>query len=93
MYSYAFLKLNLTIAQFHSRSLYNKINRLHEKCLRIICNDKHSNFDNFDKDISVSIHCYNIHALAIELHIVANNMSPEIMSKVFKVRDTPCYNL
>ena len=30
---------------FHSRSLNNKINRLHERCLRIIYNDKHSNFD------------------------------------------------
>ena len=30
---------------FHSCSLSNKINRLHERCLRIIYNDKHSNFD------------------------------------------------
>ena len=30
---------------FHSRALQNKINRLHEICLRIIYNDKLSNFE------------------------------------------------
>ena len=29
---------------FHSRSLNNKMNQLHECCLRIIYNDKHLNF-------------------------------------------------
>ena len=29
------------VCMFHSRSLNNKINRLHERCQRIIYNDKH----------------------------------------------------
>ena len=29
----------------HSRKLYHKINRLHEKCLRIIYNDKTSSYE------------------------------------------------
>ena len=33
------------IWMFHSRSLNNKINKLHERCLKIIYNDKKSNFD------------------------------------------------
>ena len=54
---------------FHSRFLNNKINRLHERCLRIIYNDKHSNFDVLlEKDNSVSIHHNNIHSLAIEMY-------------------------
>ena len=32
---------------FHFRSLNNKINRLNERCLRIIYNDKLSSFNNF----------------------------------------------
>ena len=37
---------------FHSRTLNNKINRLHERCLRIIYNDKLSNFEELlHKDI------------------------------------------
>ena len=57
-------------------------------------NIKHSNFKELlNKDNSVSIHYINVHALATELYKIANDMSPKIMSEVFKLRDTPCYNL
>ena len=36
--------------------------------------------------------CDNIHAFAVDLYKVANDMSLEIISEVFKLRDTPCYN-
>ena len=79
---------------FHSRSLNDKFNRLHERCLRIICNVKHSNFEELlNKHNFVSMHYSNVHALAIELYKIANDMSPKIISEVFKLRDTPCYNL
>ena len=82
------------IWMFHSRSLNTKINRLHKRCLRIICNDKYSYFVKLlNKDNSVPIHYNNIHALVIELHKIANAMSPKVMSEVFKLRDIPCYNL
>ena len=71
------------IWMFHSRCLNNKINRLHERCLRMIYNDKISNFEELlNKDNSVSIHHNNIHALAIEMYKVANDMSPDIMNEV-----------
>ena len=51
---------------FHSRSLNNKINRLQERCLRIIYNDKRSTFEELlTKDKSVSVHHNNIYSLAI----------------------------
>ena len=82
------------IWMFHSRCLNNKINRLHERCLRMIYNDKISNFEELlNKDNSVSIHHNNIHALAIEMYKVANDMSPDIMNEVFKLRNTLHYNL
>ena len=82
------------IWMFHSRCLNNKINRLHERCLRMIYNDKISNFEELlNKDNSVSIHHNNIHALAIEMYKVANDMSSDIMNGVFKLRNTPHYNL
>ena len=79
------------IWMFHSRCLNNKINRLHERCLRMIYNDKISNFEELlNKDNSVSIHHNNIHALAIEMYKVANDMSsPDIMNEVFKLKNTP----
>ena len=79
---------------FHSRSLNNKISRLHERCLRIIYNDKHSNFDVLlEKDNSVSIHHNNIHSLAIEMYKAANGVSPQIMKDVFQIRNISHYNL
>ena len=42
---------------FHSRENNRKINRLHERCLRTIYNDKQSSFNELlEKDGSVSIH-------------------------------------
>ena len=70
---------------FHSRTLNNKINRLHERCLRIIYNDKLSNFEELlHKDNSDTIDHNNIHAVAIEMYKVVNGTSPEIMNEVFK---------
>ena len=54
------------IWMFHRRCLNNKINRLRERCPRMIYNDKISNFEKLlNKYDSVSIHHNNIHALAI----------------------------
>ena len=80
------------IWMFHSRSLNSKINRLHERCLKIIYNDKHSNFEELaNKDNPVSIYYNNAHA--IKLYKIANDISPKEMTEVFKLRDTLCYNL
>ena len=56
----------------------------------MIYNDKISNFEELlNKDNSVSIHHNNIHALAIEMYKVADDMSPDIMNEVFKLRNSP----
>ena len=81
------------IWMFHSRTLNNKINRLHERCLRVIYNDKLSNFEELlQKDHSVSIHHNNAHVLAIEMYKAVNGISPEIMNEVFKKRTIPIIN-
>ena len=38
-------------------------------------------------------HIKNIHALAIEMYKAANDMPPDIINEVFKLRNTPHYNL
>ena len=56
---------------FHGRTLNNKINRIHERALRIIYNDKSSSFQNLlEKDNSVTIHHTNIKILATETQIL-----------------------
>ena len=78
----------------HSRTNNNKINRLHERCLRLINNDKQSSFDELlQKDDSVSIHMRNIQILATEMYKLINNLSSPTMNRVFKLNSDSRYNL
>ena len=68
------------ILMFHLRTLNNKINRLHEKALRIVYRGYKSKFDELlGKDSSLSIHHRNIQTLAIEILKFLNELSPQIM--------------
>ena len=68
---------------FHGRSIINnKINCLHEKVLRIVCNDFKSSFQNLlEKGGTVSIHVKNLQKLAIEMF--KKNISVPLMSELF----------
>ena len=82
------------IWMFHSRNLINKINRLHERCLWVINNDKTSSFEQLlENDNSVSVHHRNIQTLATEMYKVTNGLSPEIMNEIFQIREESRYNL
>ena len=81
------------IWMFHSRSLNSKINNLHERCLRVIYNDKKSTFKELlCLDNSVTIHERNLQRLAIELYKVHNNIAADIVSEIFPVRHETFYN-
>ena len=70
----------LLVWMCHSRLINNKINRLHETCLRIIYSDKSSTFEELlEKDGSVTVHIRNIQKLAIEMFKVFKNLSPPII--------------
>ena len=78
----------------HSRTNKRKIDRLHERCLRIIYNDKQSSFKELlEKDSSVSIHERNVQILATEMYKVSNNFSPPHMNGIIEVRNKHPYNL
>ena len=53
---------------FHSRTINNKINRLHERAPRLVYSDYNSNFDELlKKNESCSIHDRNVQTLAIKI--------------------------
>ena len=64
------------------------VNRLHERCLRIVYGDTRSSFEDLlDKDKSVSIHLKNLQTLALEMFKVAKNLSAPIKSEIFEKRN------
>ena len=78
----------------YSHENNNKINRLHERCLRVIYNDKRSSFHALlERDGTVSIHKRNIKILATEMFKVSKNLVPPQMHEIFKLKDQPQYNL
>ena len=78
---------------FHSRTLNNRINKLHEKALRLVYNDPTLPFEDLlTIDKSFTIHHRNLQKLATEMFKVKNNLSPVFMKNVFFDSTNP-YNL
>ena len=72
----------------------NKINRLHERSLRIVYSDQSSTFEELlERDKTFSIHHKNIQSLAIEIYKFVNGLSPEIMNSVFNLKENNQYSL
>ena len=64
--------------------LEHKINRLHERALRIVYNDDHLTFNELLKlDNSVTIHHKNIQKVAIEVYKCIHDLSPSFMKDIF----------
>ena len=63
----------------HNRTINNKINRLHERCQRIVDNGNKSPFQELlDNDKDVTIHVKNVRALAAEMFKLSNNYSTSL---------------
>ena len=74
---------------FHSRGLNNKVNRIHERALRITYNDKSSSYGELiTKNRSVTTHQRNIGALAIEIYKVMQGISSPLLNEVFVLRQS-----
>ena len=64
----------------------NKINRIHERALKLGYSDYSSNFDELlKKDGQFSIYDRNIQTLAIELYKFFHGLFPSIMKNIFQV--------
>ena len=69
----------------HSRTLNTKINKLHERALRVVYKDDTLSFDQLlEIDGSFTIHERNLQKLATEMYKVKNNISPTPVRDIFK---------
>ena len=77
----------------HSRTLNNKINKIHEIALRIVFKDNNSTFEDLLlKAGTIKIHHRNIQILAVEIYKALHNLSSSLMSELFSSKDMD-YNL
>ena len=69
---------------FHSRKLNTKINKLHERTLRITYRDRKSSFEDLlGHDNSVSVHQKNVQLLMIEMLKTKHGLNPSFMNEIF----------
>ena len=74
---------------FHSRQFNNRINKIHERALRLLYKDNKLTFNDLSElNNSVTIHQRNLQILAIEIFKVKNNLPPEIMTEVFEKKNS-----
>ena len=77
---------------FHSCNLNNKINRIHERALRLVYQNNLSFSELLNLDNSVTVHQKNLQVLVTEIYKVKNGIAPEIMKDIFELQN-PSYNL
>ena len=81
------------IWMFHNRALNNRINKIHERALRLVYQNKNLSFSELlELDNTVTMHQRNLQVLVTEIFKVKNNLSPEIIKQVFDFQE-PYYNL
>ena len=76
------------IWMFCSRKINNRINRIHERALRLAYNDYSITFENLlEKEGSLSIHHRNVHRLANEMFKVYKGTGPKIYMDNFITKE------
>ena len=71
----------------HNRKINNRINRIHERALKVVYNDDNATFKQLpEKDNAVKIHDRNLQVLATEMFKIKRGVAPVIMNDVFRIR-------
>ena len=71
----------------HSKKMHNRINKLHERALRLVYKDKSLTFEQLlEKDSSFSIHERNLQKLAVEMYKVKHGLCPDVMKDLFTLK-------
>ena len=79
---------------FCTRTLNNKINKLHERALRVVYISDNLTFQQIlEKDKSFTIHERNLQKLAVEMYKVKNKISSLPVQELFKFRGNSAQNI
>ena len=83
------------IWMFHNRPLNHKINRLHERCLRIVYDDNCSSCEELliTDSSSFSIHHRSLQFLATEMFRVYKGSASDVLNEVFPLNPDTSYSL
>ena len=75
---------------FCDRTLNNRVNRIHERALRITYKDMASDFDTMlVRDNVVPIHIRNLQLLMTEIYKTKWELNPSFMKKIFVEKHSP----
>ena len=78
---------------FHNRTLNNRINKIHERTLRLIYENSNFTFEKLlKKDKSFTIHERNLQKKVIEYFKVKNNFPTVIMTETYEMHE-PTHDL
>ena len=81
------------VRMFHSRKLNSRVNKLHERALRIVYQDYASSFTEFlEKDNSITIHNRKKQFIATALFKVKNELLPPFAKEIFVENALQCYD-
>ena len=82
------------IWMFHSRAMEHRINRIHERTLRLIYPNQHQLAfkELLEESNTVSIHQRNLQILATDIYKAKNKVSPEVVNSLFEFSNKN-YNL
>ena len=75
------------LATLSDRTINNKVNKIRERALRIVCKDSENDFVN-NVNSSVTSHKRNLQLLMIEIFKTKNDLSPTFMKDIFAERDS-----
>ena len=73
---------------FHDRATNSKLNRIHERALRLVCKDSEPELEKL-KEKYGTFHQHNLQLLMIEIFKTKNNLNPTFMKNIFTERNIP----
>ena len=75
---------------FYSRTLNEKINKLQERALRVVCKNNDMTYQQLlEMENSYTIHERNLQKVATEMYKIKHNLSPKLMNDLFTLYEDP----